>query len=941
MISLATLFNNTPPPSSPSSEATVVETPTASTQKTSEVIKSLTPSKTPAADRKAREEKIQFSVYVIPPENRNGERRLLSHRATGGANSVGIIRISPTASLSDVRVAIQAQLQSNPDSGPFQNLLIPLNFVFMRTIGKSLAQVKQAQESQMQAAMFLQPQPALYLMEPFRKGADSDIASTTTLSKASTVSSSRSSRLRPETQDSGSNTAVSFIKSRKKASGIKDKHRPLPEVPDSPESIEPELTNILRSGKERPPRRTDASSPPQHSREDTEDSGFAANNSDGEDIVFEENILRLQTGHGERPDSKEVRFLEVRNRRIRELNEDELGSPRRSGSPTQAGGSEYSTQTPSAGLQPSPRNNRRSDQLDLQLNVKQVPPQDRKSRSRIPISRNQRPKVVTDLRPDGPLKNKITGIKSMIPIRIRDDRRISSCGLSRSLPNLSEHRKFKHSCLYAQAPPPMTAEEYRYGHGLLEIMLVRNLRRSYSTREHRATYLRNRDTNDMLLASEPTTLAMMARQPIKRRPPTIRQGKNDPMQRRHTSLELLSSSEEPLSKLDDEAFPVSSLSRRHRGAAAEERDRRIKQLKHELKQIRHETREEEKRKTTLVEKVNDLNHTLQERKARSMERWHILFVEEKRRTAELEALCSHLRHKLAEIHTKINQTVRSWRDMTVGWGKEPPSRKLNHKISCIRLEHEIADLRRRIENMHLRLDVEMRLKQHAEDEIRHLRNKMSTNKRSISEMTGRRPIWASLTRGPPQYRKASSTESLVHDRRISSTAVTFPMWLSKSLPKLNQDTSPSKKNSVADSPSPTKIRRESSTTRKPSIIRDRESSITRNPSTIRGRESSITRKPPTIRDRESSITRKPTIRDRESSITRKPSTIRDRESSITRKPPTIRDREPSITRKPPSTTRRGSTTTQDSSITNKPPVTRQPPPQVTTVAKTAEDKNSD
>ncbi|CAG0925235.1 unnamed protein product, partial [Notodromas monacha] len=72
--------------------------------------------------------------------------------------------------------------------------------------------------------------------------------------------------------------------------------------------------------------------------------------------------------------------------------------------------------------------------------------------------------------------------------------------------------------------------------------------------------------------------------------------------------------------------------------------------------------------------------------------------------------------------------------LPVGYAKEPPSRKLNHKISCMRLEHEIGDLRKRLENMRLRLDAEIRIKDQAELEVREIRNEISDKKRMLNEI---------------------------------------------------------------------------------------------------------------------------------------------------------------------------------------------------------------
>ena len=120
--------------------------------------------------------------------------------------------------------------------------------------------------------------------------------------------------------------------------------------------------------------------------------------------------------------------------------------------------------------------------------------------------------------------------------------------------------------------------------------------------------------------------------------------------------------------------------------------------------------------------------------------WQRLYLHEKRKTADMEQNCLQVRHDLENLHRRIMSKAQT-SGLPVGYAKEAPSKKvryscytriysfifvtlvvassyfefflmlqLNYKISCMRLEHEISDLRKRIENLRLKSDAEVKVK---------------------------------------------------------------------------------------------------------------------------------------------------------------------------------------------------------------------------------------
>ncbi|CAG0898780.1 unnamed protein product [Darwinula stevensoni] len=280
---------------------------------------------------------------------------------------------------------------------------------------------------------------------------------------------------------------------------------------------------------------------------------------------------------------------------------------------------------------------------------------------------------------------------SRIPVAVGRNPKIS---LALADPLQRGHLIHKHNCLNHDMPAPMTGEEYR------------NLRRGPTKGNLRNLFQRMRrhkhrqEDNEERSKADAETL---------------------------TNNSILSATKFLQRNREQEEL------RRRRKFEMEQKAQRICTLKNELGSLRHETRERERVRARLVDEAHRLQETYNRRVADEHERWHKMYLLEKRRTKDLEAACTALRKDLEVLHKKLLTRLRS-SSVPVGYGKEMPSKKLNHKIACMRYEHEILDLRKRVENVHIRVEAEDKLKNHAQEEIKNLRKDMGEKRKIALEL---------------------------------------------------------------------------------------------------------------------------------------------------------------------------------------------------------------
>ncbi|CAG5115824.1 unnamed protein product, partial [Candidula unifasciata] len=101
-------------------------------------------------------------VYKVPPDLWRGPFNNILNDAVVETVSVGIIRVPAEIRLVDIREEIVQQLGANTDE------LLPKDYVFLRSVGRSLTTLRLKQEYQLKAKHFIPPvayAPELFILE--------------------------------------------------------------------------------------------------------------------------------------------------------------------------------------------------------------------------------------------------------------------------------------------------------------------------------------------------------------------------------------------------------------------------------------------------------------------------------------------------------------------------------------------------------------------------------------------------------------------------------------------------------------------------------------------------------------------------------------------------------------------------------------------------------
>lgn len=109
--------------------------------------------------RPSSAELVDLHVYIVPPEIwRERYNNFLNQNVTETI-SAGIIRVHPERFVSDLRNELEQQVGED---------MLPRDYVFLKSVGRSITRLKQKQEYQLKAKHFIPPQayaPELYLLE--------------------------------------------------------------------------------------------------------------------------------------------------------------------------------------------------------------------------------------------------------------------------------------------------------------------------------------------------------------------------------------------------------------------------------------------------------------------------------------------------------------------------------------------------------------------------------------------------------------------------------------------------------------------------------------------------------------------------------------------------------------------------------------------------------
>ncbi|KAK3592157.1 hypothetical protein CHS0354_019448 [Potamilus streckersoni] len=110
-------------------------------------------------DRPPSEQLVDLHVYIVPPDIWREKFNNALNQNINDTVSVGLIRVHPETKVFVLRDEIEQQLGTE---------VIPREYVFLKSVGRSLTRLKSKQEYQMKAKHFLPPNayaPEIYLLE--------------------------------------------------------------------------------------------------------------------------------------------------------------------------------------------------------------------------------------------------------------------------------------------------------------------------------------------------------------------------------------------------------------------------------------------------------------------------------------------------------------------------------------------------------------------------------------------------------------------------------------------------------------------------------------------------------------------------------------------------------------------------------------------------------
>ncbi|XP_076462309.1 uncharacterized protein LOC143294738 isoform X2 [Babylonia areolata] len=156
-------------------------------------------------------------------------------------------------------------------------------------------------------------------------------------------------------------------------------------------------------------------------------------------------------------------------------------------------------------------------------------------------------------------------------------------------------------------------------------------------------------------------------------------------------------------------------------SAQEQRKEEQRKLLEELQEARDSRHSTEREREELVKKAKTLQSKTQNRRNLARDVWKKRYFEEKKRTPPLEDQTNRLRDELDALHRKLMNVLEGPKEKNLKTGDNRPSQKNNYIIQCTRLQHNIDDLKRRVENAKMKLTAEMKLRTQAEAELRAVR----------------------------------------------------------------------------------------------------------------------------------------------------------------------------------------------------------------------------
>nr|XP_034312305.1 spermatogenesis-associated protein 1 isoform X13 [Crassostrea gigas] len=619
--------------------------------------------------RPSSAELIDLHVYIVPPEIwRERYNNLLNQNVTETI-SAGIIRVHPERFVYDLRNELEQQVGED---------MLPRDYVFLKSVGRSITRLKQKQEYQLKAKHFIPPQayaPELYLLEisPDDQG------------------SSRTST-RPHSPFSQNHEKITQVK---KVGKKKDSTKVLPKIQEK--KLKPRKDQV-----------------PEAKREDERRSGNKSKHRHNDSSPYRYSPLpKIKSGHSPTHNRGEYNHngdIRTENGRL----SDSWGSNRDKRTPPPPQNVPRTPPHPKASRDQTPHEHTSRGESHRAPPPRSSPtPTDHRKRadqSREPVSGTYTNHT-----------NEDSGINVNSPEDHFDalDRR--------------KHDEDRNNDLNRRLHPDNEDDHHRNG-DISDDEWERRRREEEERRRRESEERRMKEDEDRRKEEEERRRLEEERERISKQQLTgsdedlNRFPSPPPLQMDSNQGQETESSKQ--NKKAEKAVTKPPFSKQETKQEIKER------LMKELEAAREARRAVEKQREELVKKAKLMQTKTQNRRNHDMmnvfdarDLWKKRYFEEKKKTPPLEEQCNRLRHELDIIHRKLMNTLEGpSKEKSTRLGDLKPSQKNNYKIQATRLTHEIDDMRRRLENAKMKLTAEMKLRNQAETELRALRAELTQQK---------------------------------------------------------------------------------------------------------------------------------------------------------------------------------------------------------------------
>ncbi|XP_034312304.2 spermatogenesis-associated protein 1 isoform X13 [Magallana gigas] len=624
--------------------------------------------------RPSSAELIDLHVYIVPPEIwRERYNNLLNQNVTETI-SAGIIRVHPERFVYDLRNELEQQVGED---------MLPRDYVFLKSVGRSITRLKQKQEYQLKAKHFIPPQayaPELYLLEisPDDQG------------------SSRTST-RPHSPFSQNHEKITQVK---KVGKKKDSTKVLPKIQEM--KLKPRKDGV-----------------PEAKREDERRSGNKSKHRHNDSSPYRYSPLpKIKSGHSPTHNRGEYNHngdIRTENGRL----SDSWGSNRDKRTPPPPQNVPRTPQHPKASRDQTPREHTSRGESHRAPPPRSSPtPTDHRKRadqSREPVSGTYTNHT-----------NEDSGINVNSPEDHFDalDRR--------------KHDEDRNNDLNQRLHPDNEDDHHRNG-DISDDEWERRRREEEERRRRESEERRMKEDEDRRKEEEERRRLEEERERISKQQLTG-SDEEDSLSPENTPTPSNEGPRMPAPDLNRFPSPPPLQMDSNQGQETESSKQNKKaekeRLMKELEAAREARRAVEKQREELVKKAKLMQTKTQNRRNHDMmnvfdarDLWKKRYFEEKKKTPPLEEQCNRLRHELDIIHRKLMNTLEGpSKEKSTRLGDLKPSQKNNYKIQATRLTHEIDDMRRRLENAKMKLTAEMKLRNQAETELRALRAELTQQK---------------------------------------------------------------------------------------------------------------------------------------------------------------------------------------------------------------------